>query len=322
MLEAIAEGLHHGDQAEVEVLPVDRVGARGLEGVDLLVVGGPTHMHGMTSSMSRKLAVKAAEDEGLEVEPGAAEDLGLRTWLRDQAGDGTRAAAFDTVRTPRPRSREWRRGSPSGCAARFETVSEPESFRRESEVHWPPASSTALGGGARFWPPRPARASAGNPPRPAREHESDRVEAAGARGVKGVATVHTQDKANSPGSVAGAGITRRRLVQYGAGAGAGLLMWQLSGARGWAKARSVVCDLRAPLTAQDVLDPLSIPKYVTPLVIPPAMPLLKPSRQAARGHRLLRDRGARVRPAHPAGKHGTGPDDRLELRVGQPPRDV
>ena len=50
----------------------------------------------MTSSMSRKMAVKAAEDEGLEVEPGAAEGLGLRSWLRDQAGDGTRAAAFDT----------------------------------------------------------------------------------------------------------------------------------------------------------------------------------------------------------------------------------
>ena len=38
--------------------------------------------------------------------------------------------------------------------------------------------------------------------------------------------MHTQDKANSPGSVAGAGITRRRLVQYGVGAGAGLLMWR------------------------------------------------------------------------------------------------
>ncbi len=81
-----------------------------------------------------------------------------------------------------------------------------------------------------------------------------------------------EDRANSPGSVAGAGITRRRFVQYGAGAGAGLLMWQLSGPQGWARARPVVCDLRAPLTAQDVLDPLSIPKYVTPLVIPPAMP--------------------------------------------------
>ena len=39
--EAIADGLRHGDEAEVEVL-VDRVAARGLEGVDLLVVGGPT----------------------------------------------------------------------------------------------------------------------------------------------------------------------------------------------------------------------------------------------------------------------------------------
>ena len=127
--EAIADGLRHGDEAEVEVL-VDRVAARGLEGVDLLVVGGPTHMHGMTSSMSRKMAVKAAEDEGLEVEPGAAEGLGLRSWLRDQAGDGTRAAAFDTradasptltgMAARRDRRRLRRRG--------FETVSEPESF--------------------------------------------------------------------------------------------------------------------------------------------------------------------------------------------------
>ena len=57
-------------------------------------------------------------------------------------------------------------------------------------------------------------------------------------------------------------ITRRRLLQYGAGAGAGLFLWRL-GADGRAVAAPIVGG---------TLDPLSIPKYVTPLVIPPAMP--------------------------------------------------
>jgi spore coat protein A len=50
-------------------------------------------------------------------------------------------------------------------------------------------------------------------------------------------------------------------MQYGAGAGAGLLMWRFVGGRAWAQ----------PIGAT-VLDSAAIPKYVTPLVIPPAMP--------------------------------------------------
>jgi spore coat protein A, manganese oxidase len=56
-------------------------------------------------------------------------------------------------------------------------------------------------------------------------------------------------------------ITRRRFVQAGAGAGAGLLMWRFVGGRAWAQ----------PL-GTSVLDAASIPKYATSLVIPPAMP--------------------------------------------------
>jgi bilirubin oxidase len=56
--------------------------------------------------------------------------------------------------------------------------------------------------------------------------------------------------------------TRRRFMQAGAGAGAGLLMWRSIGGRAWAQ----------PLGAS-VLDARSIPKYATSLVIPPAMPL-------------------------------------------------
>jgi FtsP/CotA-like multicopper oxidase with cupredoxin domain len=57
-------------------------------------------------------------------------------------------------------------------------------------------------------------------------------------------------------------ITRRRFLQYGAGAGAGLILWRF-GAAGQV--------LAAPIPG-DTLDPTSIDKYKTPLVIPPAMP--------------------------------------------------
>jgi FtsP/CotA-like multicopper oxidase with cupredoxin domain len=57
-------------------------------------------------------------------------------------------------------------------------------------------------------------------------------------------------------------MTRRQLVHYGAGAGAGLLMWRYVGG-----------SLRARPAGARVIDPAAIPKYVTPLTIPPAMPL-------------------------------------------------
>ena len=67
--------------------------------------------------------------------------------------------------------------------------------------------------------------------------------------------------------VPSAAITRRRLMQYGVGAGAGLLISRFIGGRAWAQ----------PI-ATSLLNPTSIPKYVTPLVIPPAMPRLGKAR--------------------------------------------
>jgi hypothetical protein len=62
--------------------------------VDLLVVGGPTHMHGMATSLRRKLAVDGAKEDGLaDVDPRAAEGPGLRGRLTELAGDGRSAAA-------------------------------------------------------------------------------------------------------------------------------------------------------------------------------------------------------------------------------------
>jgi bilirubin oxidase len=58
-----------------------------------------------------------------------------------------------------------------------------------------------------------------------------------------------------------AAISRRRFIEYGAGTSVAVLTWRFGGARAVARP-----------TGDRVLDPLSIPKYETPLVIPPAMP--------------------------------------------------
>ena len=68
------------------------------DSADLIVVGGPTHMHGLTTSLSRRMAVEAAKEDGhAAVEPGAAHGPGLRRWLHElPERDGALAAAFDT----------------------------------------------------------------------------------------------------------------------------------------------------------------------------------------------------------------------------------
>lgn len=91
--EAIADGL-----GDARVLPVGEAPDR-VDGYELLVVGGPTHMHGMATSRSRQAAVEAVREDGNahHVEPGANEEFGLRAWLRDlPEGPAIRAAAFDT----------------------------------------------------------------------------------------------------------------------------------------------------------------------------------------------------------------------------------
>jgi hypothetical protein len=90
--EAIAEGL-----GGAEVTPVHEAPGRP-EGIDLLVVGGPTHMHGLSTSRSRQMGADGVKEDGAgHVEPGATEEPGLRTWLAALAEeDGAKAATFDT----------------------------------------------------------------------------------------------------------------------------------------------------------------------------------------------------------------------------------
>jgi hypothetical protein len=134
--EAIGDGVREArPDAEVERVPVSEAGPDRIGSVDLLVVGGPTHIRGMTSGMSRRMGISGeqkAEASGQpahELEP-EAEGPGVRDWFASlpMASVASRAAAFDT-RLPNPMSG----GAAHGIARRlrrhgYELVAEPEGF--------------------------------------------------------------------------------------------------------------------------------------------------------------------------------------------------
>ncbi|GGV35445.1 flavodoxin [Kitasatospora herbaricolor] len=134
--EAIAEGVHQADPAAaVDCIPVAEANSDATRSADLLVVGGPTHMHGMSSGLSRRMAASAeGHKEGREEAAAEARETvegpGLRAWFHDlpATDPGTYAAAFDT-RVDAPRSG----GAANGIAHRlsrhrFDVVAEPEGF--------------------------------------------------------------------------------------------------------------------------------------------------------------------------------------------------
>jgi hypothetical protein len=126
----VAEGLRtHGD---VNVVSVADATHEDVALADLVVVGGPTHAHGMTSAASRKSAVDAAtKSDGTLHLDAAAAGPGLRDWF-DELGPvvDKRAAAFDTridttaILTGRASRGISHRLSKHG----FTMVSDPESF--------------------------------------------------------------------------------------------------------------------------------------------------------------------------------------------------
>lgn len=92
--EHIGVGLHAA--GEVHVVSVSAATSELLAAADLVVVGGPTHVHGMTSATSRHNAVESAARGELNVDA-AATDPGLRDWFDQlEAVHGKVAAAFDT----------------------------------------------------------------------------------------------------------------------------------------------------------------------------------------------------------------------------------
>jgi Flavodoxin len=91
----IADGLRATH--EVTVVPVAEATGELVAAADLLVVGGPTHLHGMSSTSSRQKARQAAAkpDSGLSLDPDA-DGPALRDWLGGLGGRHMLAAAFDT----------------------------------------------------------------------------------------------------------------------------------------------------------------------------------------------------------------------------------
>jgi menaquinone-dependent protoporphyrinogen IX oxidase len=97
----IADGLR--GTYEVTLVPVAAATADLIADADLLVVGAPTHIHGLSTPSSRQQARKAAAkpESGLRLDPDAGGPA-LRDWLRGLVGGHALAAAFDTRLTGAP----------------------------------------------------------------------------------------------------------------------------------------------------------------------------------------------------------------------------
>jgi hypothetical protein len=104
--DAVADGIRQAEPGStVTTLRVTDADPARAAAADLLVVGGPTHMRGMTSGMSRKMATKIEQKSrtgegptmGHGLEPDV-ESTGLRDWFHalPKAPRGRHAAAFDT----------------------------------------------------------------------------------------------------------------------------------------------------------------------------------------------------------------------------------
>ncbi|GIT81769.1 flavodoxin [Leifsonia sp. LS1] len=92
--EAIADGLR--ESADVRVLPV-REAPESFPDCDLIVLGAPTHAHGMSRPATRAEAGRWADDRrrALTLEPDA-EGIGVREWLESCGDLPDLYAAFDT----------------------------------------------------------------------------------------------------------------------------------------------------------------------------------------------------------------------------------
>ena len=97
---AIADSIAAGvrPKGEVRVVPVREATDELVDWAELIVVGGPTHVHGMARSSTRQGARERVDkaDGALTLDP-AAEGPGLRDWFGSLAKrHDRRAAAFDT----------------------------------------------------------------------------------------------------------------------------------------------------------------------------------------------------------------------------------
>ena len=92
---AIGKGL--SEAGEVTVVRVGSTLTADAAAADLVVVGGPTHVHTMSRPSSRRSAAQGAANPGspYTLEP-QAEGIGVREWLEGLTAAPGQAAAFDT----------------------------------------------------------------------------------------------------------------------------------------------------------------------------------------------------------------------------------
>ena len=137
--DAIGKGLEPLDN--VVVVPVVEAGRDRLDDADLLVVGGPTHFHGMSHTRTRQWAAATAQKpkNDLVLDPDA-QGPGVRDLLRSLGDSRTKVAAFDT----RFKGPAVLRGRASRAISRnlrkhgFEVVAKPESFFVTLQNHLEP----------------------------------------------------------------------------------------------------------------------------------------------------------------------------------------
>ena len=134
--DAIGRGLADG-RGQVVVVPVAQAAPALVTDADLLVVGGPTHAHGMSRPSTRKAAVEQAKDP---LDPSAS-GAGVREWLETVPPVATSSAAFDTRANVAPALVTGR--ASKGIAKQlhqhgFGLVVEPESFLVDKENHLQP----------------------------------------------------------------------------------------------------------------------------------------------------------------------------------------
>ena len=156
--DAIGRGL--AGAGEVVVVPVSEAGPAVVGDADLVVVGGPTHAHGMSRPSTRQAAVDQAKPDN-SVDPSAS-GPGVREWLDSIPPIAASAAAFDTRAGVAPPLLTGR--ASKGIAKQlhqhgFGQVAEPESFLVDKENSLQPGEEER----AQEWGARLAAAVA--PPR-------------------------------------------------------------------------------------------------------------------------------------------------------------
>jgi hypothetical protein len=141
--DAIGKGIGQGLEPvdNVVVVPVVDAGREQLGDADLLVVGAPTHFHGMSRTRTRKWAAATAQKPKNDlVLDRDAQGPGVSDWLTSLGHGHTKFAAFDTRfkgpavlrgRASRVINRKLRRHG-------FEVVAKPESFFVTLQNHLEP----------------------------------------------------------------------------------------------------------------------------------------------------------------------------------------